>query len=95
MTDTTAGSPGSTEPSGDRDSGADSDARVDAIRFVTGHVSDEEAAAVTAVLLAALDEAAGPASLAEEPRRDAWVRSGHALRSPIEVGRGAWTRSAR
>ena len=46
--DSTAGGAGADE----------ADARADAIRFVTRDVSDEEAAAVTAVLLAALDEAA-------------------------------------
>ena len=71
------------------------DDRVDAIRFVTRQVSDEEAAAVTAVLLAALDEAGGAAAIDEESRRDPWVRSGNALRAPIEVGRGAWSRSTR
>ena len=46
--DSTAGGAGADE----------ADVRADAIRFVTRDVSDEEAAAVTAVLLAALDEAA-------------------------------------
>ena len=90
--DTTAGSPGTGRPSGDATAADD---RLDAIRFVTRRVSDEETAAVTAVLLAALDEAAGTAAIADEPRRDPWVRSGNALRSPIEVGRGAWSRSTR
>ena len=47
--DSTAGGAGADE----------ADARADAIRFVTRDVSDEEAAAVTAVLLAALDEERG------------------------------------
>ncbi|WP_159604491.1 acyl-CoA carboxylase epsilon subunit [Agromyces humi] len=89
--DTTPGNPGTSRPSGD----AVADDRVDAIRFVTRRVSDEETAAVTAVLLAALDEAAGTAAIADEPRRDPWVRSGNALRTSIEVGRGAWSRSTR
>ena len=84
--DTTAGSPGTNRPSDDR---------VGAIRFVTRRVSDEETAAVTAVLLAALDEAASTAAIADEPRRDPWVRSGNALRTTIEVGRGAWSRFTR
>ena len=95
--DTTTGTPGASGTPGTagRSGDAEGDARVDAIRFVTRQVSDEEAAAVTAVLLAALDEAGGAAAIDEEPRRDPWVRSGNALRAPIEVGRGAWSRSTR
>ncbi|MDR6904670.1 hypothetical protein J2X63_000356 [Agromyces sp. 3263] len=92
--DTTTGAPGASgtaRPSGE----AAGDDRVDAIRFVTRQVSDEETAAVTAVLLAALDEAGGTAAIEDEPRRNPWVRSGNALRAPIEVGRGAWSRSTR
>ena len=75
--------------------GADeADVRADAIRFVTRDVSDEEAAAVTAVLLAALDEAATIAPVAD-PARNAWVQSGRALRTPLDVGPGAWGRSGR
>ena len=75
--------------------GADtSDARADAIRFVTRVVSDEEAAAVTAVLLSALDEHAA-AEAAAEPARSAWVQSARALRTPLAVGPGAWGRSGR
>ena len=89
--DTTTGTPASTPSTGD----AGGDDRIGTIRFVTRHLSDEETAAVTAVLLAALDEATGTAAAAEEPRRDPWVQSGNALRAPIEVGRGAWSRSTR
>lgn len=58
------------------------------IRFLSGNPSDEEVAAVTAVLTAAL------AQLASESRRDeragqtAWQRSQRALRAPLV--RGAW-----
>ena len=69
------------------------DARATAIRFVTRDVSDEEAAAVTAVLLAALDETTVAASV--EPARNAWVRSAGALRTPLDVGPGAWGRTGR
>ncbi|WP_448809330.1 acyl-CoA carboxylase subunit epsilon [Agromyces bauzanensis] len=64
------------------------------LRFVTRGVSHEEAAAVTAVILAALDEQSGEAAIAE-PVRDRWVRSGNALRRPIEVGPGNWARAVR
>jgi len=69
------------------------DERTAAIRFVTRGVTDEEAAAVTAVLLAALDEGTAEASVAE-PGRDRWVRSSGAMRTPFPVGPGNWARSA-
>ena len=71
----------------------EADARAPTIRFVTRDVSDEEAAAVTAVLLAALDETAVAASVAE-PGRNAWVRS---ARRPAHArstsGPAAWGRT--
>ncbi|HEY6800823.1 MAG TPA: acyl-CoA carboxylase epsilon subunit [Agromyces sp.] len=76
------------------DATVDADARAAQLRFVTRDVSHEEAAAVTAVVLASLDEHTGEAS-EPEPTRDPWVRSGRALRAPLEVGPGAWKRSAR
>ena len=64
------------------------------LRFVTRDVTESEAAAVTAVILAALKEA-GMAEPVAELGRDPWVRSGRALRSPVSVGPGNWRRSAR
>lgn len=57
------------------------------LRFLTPDVSAEEAAAVTAVVVAAVrDEgAAAPA-----PPRSAWSHPRNALRPPIEVGPGRW-----
>ena len=49
---------------------------------------------MTAVLLAALDETAVAASVAE-PARNAWVQSAGALRTPLAVGPGAWGRTGR
>lgn len=69
------------------------DERAAAIRFVTRGVTDEEAAAVTAVLLAALDVGGVEAAAAEEPARDRWVQSSGAMRSPVPVGPGNWARS--
>lgn len=77
-----------------RDAAAPADARAADIRFVTRNVSEEETAAVTAVLLAVLDEGAASA-LVEEPRRSAWVRSAPILRAPLSIGPGEWVRSAR
>ena len=70
------------------------DARVAELCFVTRGLTDEETAAVTAVVLGVLDEGAGAASLAE-PARNPWVRSAHALRAPLQAGPGSWSRSAR
>jgi acyl-CoA carboxylase epsilon subunit-like protein len=64
------------------------------LRFVTRHVTESEGAAVTAVILAAL-EVAGTAEPVTELGRDPWVQSGRALRAPISVGPGNWRRSAR
>lgn len=71
---------------------AEGDERAAAIRFVTHAVTEEEAAAVTAVLLAVLDEGGGEASV-EEPARDRWVQSSGAMRSPFPIGPGNWARS--
>lgn len=72
---------------------ADAAARAAAIRFTTRGVTDEEAAAVTAVLLAAMDDEAGSAP-ALETGRSAWVRSAGSLRS-VDPRGTTWSRSAR
>ena len=72
----------------------DNDERAAALRFETRVVTPEDAAAVTAVLLAALDEqTAGEASV--DPGRSAWIRSGGAMRRQLEVGPGRWVRDGR
>lgn len=72
----------------------DIDERAAALRFETRVVTPEDAAAVTAVLLAALDEqTAGEASV--DPGRSTWIRSGGAMRRPLEVGPGRWVRDGR
>jgi len=75
------------------DPGADQ--RAVELRILSRDVSDDEAAAVTAVILASVDEAAGDLASADEPGRDPWVRSGDAMRRPIEIGPGRWVRSVR
>jgi hypothetical protein len=72
----------------------ETDARVTELHFVTRGLTDEETAAVTAVVIGMLDEDAVAASVAE-PARNPWVRSAHALRAPLQVGPGSWSRSAR
>jgi hypothetical protein len=64
------------------------------IRFVSRRVAAEDAAAVTAVLLATIDEET-PTAAGGEPGRDPWVRSAGALRTSIDVGHGRWQRAAR
>ncbi|MFF2273393.1 acyl-CoA carboxylase epsilon subunit [Agromyces sp. NPDC058136] len=70
------------------------DPRAAELRILTRSVSDEETAAVTAVLLAAVD-AEEPDDGAADPGRNAWVRSGGAIRRPVEVGPGRWVASVR
>jgi hypothetical protein len=78
----------STTPVGDETRAAE-------IRFVSRRVAAEDAAAVTAVLLATIDEEASAAAAEGEPGRDPWVRSAGALRTSIDVGHGRWQRAAR
>ncbi|MDQ0895383.1 hypothetical protein [Agromyces ramosus] len=68
--------------------------RASQFRFVS-RVDPEDAAAVTAVLLGAVDDELSAAASAAEPGRDQWVRSAGALRTPIDVGHGRWQRAAR
>lgn len=82
-----------TDPRESADPGADP--RAATLRFRSRTVSDEEAAAVTAVILAAVDEAAVAAASVDDPRRNPWVRSGGAMRRPLEAGPGRWVRSGR
>ncbi|WP_022888290.1 acyl-CoA carboxylase epsilon subunit [Agromyces italicus] len=70
------------------------DPRAADLRILSRSVSDEETAAVTAVLLAAAD-AEAPETDEVAPGRNAWVRSGGAIRRPVEVGPGSWVRSLR
>jgi hypothetical protein len=60
------------------------------LRFVTRGVTDQEAAAVTAVLRAVLREESD--SLQELPRRvpNAWADSQRATRAPLQRGDGRW-----
>jgi hypothetical protein len=62
------------------------------LRFVTRDVSAEEAAAVTAVVVAAVRE---EQSVPPAPARSAWSHPRSAVRAPIEVGPGRWAGSAR
>jgi hypothetical protein len=61
------------------------------VRIVSGNPSDEEIAAVTAVLAALAEQRAS--AVAEEavvPPPSAWERSRRGIRKPIEVGQGRW-----
>jgi len=63
------------------------------IRFLRGNPDDEEVAAITAVLAAALDELAGDERRAQSSGPTAWQRSQRAVRTPLV--RGAWRTSER
>ncbi len=61
------------------------------VRITAGTPTDEEIAAVTAVLAALAEQRA--AAVVEEavaPPPSAWERSRRGIRGPIEVGRGRW-----
>ncbi len=58
------------------------------IRITGGHPSDEDVAAVTAVLAAALDELAGEHRRRGDAGPTAWQSSQRALRRPLPFG--AW-----
>jgi len=77
------------------DSSDDIDERAAALHLATRAVTADDSAAVTAVLLAALDEEASLAASVAEPGRSAWVRSGGAMRGPVAVGPGRWERAGR
>ncbi len=68
------------------------------LRFVAGSPSDEEVAAVAAVLTAAIEELAergGEASGPQRPGTSAWSRSQRALRTPLQPGPGRWVHEGR
>jgi hypothetical protein len=61
------------------------------VRISAGNPTDEEIAAITAVLAALAEQRA--AAVVEEavaPPPSAWERSRRGIRGPIEVGRGRW-----
>ncbi|MFF2370026.1 acyl-CoA carboxylase epsilon subunit [Agromyces sp. NPDC058110] len=70
----------------------DAAARAAAIQFTTRGVTDEEAAAVTAVLLAAIDAEADAAE-GIDPGRSAWARSAGSMRG-ADLRSTRWNRSA-
>ncbi|MBG6055952.1 hypothetical protein IWX81_002380 [Salinibacterium sp. CAN_S4] len=60
------------------------------LRIVTAGVSDEEIAAVTAVIAASLDELAGGMAVDATPPVSAWQRSQRSVRSTLVPGAGSW-----
>lgn len=61
------------------------------LRITAGNPTDEELAAVTAVLAAAVEQGASAgATEAVVPAPSAWERSGRAIRRPVAVGTGRW-----
>lgn len=67
-----------------------SDAPAPDLRIVSKNASDEEVAAVTAVVSAALDELAAGMSADSGPVVSAWQRSQRAVRSTVYPGAGTW-----
>jgi hypothetical protein len=59
------------------------------IRIIAGSPTAEELAAVTAVLVSALEEEAAAHEL-QPVRRSAWDRSRASMRGPLTPGPGAW-----
>jgi hypothetical protein len=68
-------------------SSAANDAETLDLRFVTKDVTAEEAAAVTAVLLASVRE---QHAVPPTPVRNDWAHPRRALRSAVEPGPGRW-----
>jgi hypothetical protein len=58
------------------------------IRILGGNPSDEDIAAVTAVLTAALEELAGESRRRGDQRPTAWQASQRDIRTPLPIG--AW-----
>jgi hypothetical protein len=68
------------------------------LRVVAGHPTEEDVAAVIAVLaarLAARARAARHSAPAQRRPAAGWAQRSRLLRAPLEPGPGAWRRSAR
>ncbi|WP_309615644.1 acyl-CoA carboxylase subunit epsilon [Salinibacterium sp.] len=60
------------------------------LRIVSPGATEEDVAAVTAVLHRALDELAGGMAVEGEVRVSAWQRSQRSVRTPLTPGAGSW-----
>lgn len=60
------------------------------VRIVTGNPTDDELAAVHAVIAAVLADQAAAGTPRLEPRADGWQRSARQMREPLAPGPGAW-----
>ncbi|RZT57467.1 acyl-CoA carboxylase epsilon subunit-like protein [Microcella alkaliphila] len=73
---------------------ADDDAAVaPALRFVSGHPTDEEVAAVQVVISAVAAERAGRGAERVAPPVNLWERSARVMRAPLLAGPGRWRES--
>ena len=73
---------------------SDDDAPVaPALRFVSGHPTDEEVAAVQVVIAAVAAERAALGAERVVPPVDLWERSTRAMRAPLMAGPGRWRES--
>ncbi|SEB37223.1 Acyl-CoA carboxylase epsilon subunit [Paramicrobacterium humi] len=62
----------------------------DAFRIVRGSPSDEEIAAISTVIAAAVAEIRADAVTEESPTTTAWARSQRPIRTPLTPGPGRW-----
>ena len=85
-----AGSPAAGAAPDDRGEGSAPEA---VVRFVSGAPTDEELAAVQAVLGAVLAEQAALGAARKDPPVDLWRRAARAPRTVIRAGTGAWIAS--
>ena len=58
--------------------------------FVTGHISDVEVSAVSAVIRGLLREESDERRAAPEQHRSAWQLNQRAIRPPVHPGAGRW-----
>ncbi|MGO3886930.1 MAG: acyl-CoA carboxylase subunit epsilon [Mycetocola sp.] len=65
------------------------------IRITSGSPTEEEVAAVTALLSALASESDALGAHVETPVESAWTRSQRSLRSPLAQGPGRWQRFGR
>lgn len=64
-----------------------------ALRFVSGHPTDEEVAAVQVVIAAVAAERAARGAERVAPPVNLWERSARAMRAPLMAGPGRWRES--
>jgi len=72
---------------------ASADSRRTLFRVVRGGPDDAEVAALTSVLAAAASAAAAAGDTPDDRGRSVWIDRAAMMRSPLQVGPGAWRNS--